>query len=133
MRRLAGLLALAGASLALTAWRYGRDADADARLAAGLVARLTAADMVLVAVETMPALRVLHLRRIGCETGWRLAFAPDDGEAESALARLLPGGAILRLDADSVLRPGWILVADVPAEACLAPRDAAALLRDTKG
>lgn len=133
MRTLAGLAALAVVSLTLTALRYGPAADADDRFQARLVARLARADIVVVTVEALPALRVLHLRRIGCAAGWRLAFAPDDGGASSALAHLLPDAVTLRVAAETPLRPDWLILADIGAAACLAADQAVEILHDTNG
>ena len=133
MKAAIGLAALAVVSLALTALRYVPAADADDRFQAGLAARLARADVLVGAIEALPALRVLHLRRIGCEGGWRLAFAPDDGEATHALAHLMPGATVLRAASDTALRPGWIVLVGIGPDACLHADAVSAILRDTNG
>lgn len=108
----AALALLAAASLGLTALRYGSAGDADAAFLARLIARLADADVLLVDIEKTPAFQTLRLRRIGCLSLARLAFAPNDGEADAALRRLLPDAVEAVAPGTGPLRPGWLIRLD---------------------
>jgi hypothetical protein len=121
MRTVAALALLAVASLGLTALRYGVATDADAAFQRLLAERLARADIMLVETTATPAFRVLRLRKLGCAAPFRLAFAPDDGGAETALARLLPGAARFTAPGAGALHPGWLVVAEADDATGCAP------------
>ena len=112
MRVVAALALLTVASLGLPVLRYGTATNADAAFQRLLAERLARADFLLVEATATPAFRVLHLRRLGCPEPFRLAFAPDDGGAETALARLMPGAERFNVPGAGVLHPGWLPVAE---------------------
>jgi hypothetical protein len=102
-------------SLGLTALRYGDGADADAAFQERLVALLARHDVLLVEARVAPAFGTLSVRAIGCHSVARLAFAPNDGEADAALARLLPDAAGFAAAGAATLHPEWLIVTDADA------------------
>lgn len=111
MRSRMGFALLAAASLALTAWRYSERPDRDATAVAALAARLAELDVLVTVTEVHPAYRLMHLRRIGCETGPRLVLVPD-GAGSAVSAQLLPDAARRTLPAADPLRPRWHLAVE---------------------